>query len=65
MDARTFAIADTSVTCELMRTRLAEPMRNTVSTEKAALAVAALVAGFGVLFWLDDVVTRTLHLPKN
>lgn len=48
-----------------MRTRLAEPMRNTVSTEKAALAVAALVAGFGVLFWLDDVVTRTLHLPKN
>ncbi|HEX8906355.1 MAG TPA: hypothetical protein VF771_16015 [Longimicrobiaceae bacterium] len=65
VDARAFAVADTTVTCELMRTRFAETMRTEPSTEKTVVYLAAFVAALGVAFWADDALTRTLHLPKD
>ena len=61
VDARAFAISDTSVTCGDMRTRFAQTMRETPSTEKTALGIVALVAALGTIFWLEDVVKRSVQ----
>ncbi|HEX6751901.1 MAG TPA: hypothetical protein VF092_31695 [Longimicrobium sp.] len=60
VDARTFAISDTSITCEDMRTRFVTAMRDTPSTEKTVFAVVGLVAALGAIFWLEDVAKRSV-----
>jgi hypothetical protein len=63
IDARAWPVADTSVTCQAMRTDFAQSMREATSTEKMAAAIAALAGVVAGAIWLDGVLNRTLPKP--
>jgi hypothetical protein len=64
VDARVFPVADTTVTCGLMRTRLATTMRSEPGPRARVTTVLIAAAELGAIIWLGGVWDRARGLDR-
>jgi hypothetical protein len=62
VDARTFPVADTTVSCQMMRTTLAQTMRAEPGPRKVAVTMLTAVAEIGAIIWLGRAWDRARGL---
>lgn len=62
VDARTFPVADTTVSCGMMRTTLAESMRAEPGPRKVAVTMLTAAAEIGAIVWLGRAWDRARGL---